>query len=194
MASDPPRFIGLQLAFTMLRVCLLGGLLVIIAAVVNLLIGKQKGQHERVIQSWLSMAIALIPVFVMAYQISKATGVPPIHNISTDTENPPEFYKVVELRGSDSNPLAYGDEKVTREQLVEAQTQAYPKVRSIHTELSATESFDRAVEILRRHGHVIVNEDRGRGIIEAVDTTFWFGFKDDLVVRILSREGHLHFF
>ncbi|MEE8398867.1 MAG: DUF1499 domain-containing protein, partial [Desulfobacterales bacterium] len=35
----------------------------------------------------------------------------------------------------------------------------------------------------------IINEDRGRGIIEAVATTFWFGFRDDLVIRIQSEEG-----
>ena len=43
--------LGLTTAFGMLRVCILGGLIVIIAAVVNLIIGKQKAQPERPVKS-----------------------------------------------------------------------------------------------------------------------------------------------
>ncbi|MFB3106560.1 MAG: DUF1499 domain-containing protein [Pseudomonadales bacterium] len=33
-------------------------------------------------------------------------------------------------------------------------------------------------------GLELVNEARLQGMIEATATTFWFGFKDDMVVRI----------
>ena len=33
----------------------------------------------------------------------------------------------------------------------------------------------------------IINIDEDKGIIEAVDTTFWFGFKDNVVVRLKSH-------
>ena len=52
----------------------------------------------------------------------------------------------------------------------------------------ATKTVDaavaRAVEVLSNQGLEVVNIDPPAGIVEAVATTFWFGFKDDLVVRI----------
>ena len=34
----------------------------------------------------------------------------------------------------------------------------------------------------------MVSEDRENAQIEAIDTTFWFGFKDDIAIRITSQE------
>ena len=33
-------------------------------------------------------------------------------------------------------------------------------------------------------GWEVVDADVGTGVIEATDTTLWFGFKDDVVIRI----------
>jgi uncharacterized protein (DUF1499 family) len=49
---------------------------------------------------------------------------------------------------------------------------------------SAGETFDRALAAVRDLGWEVVASDRSSGRIEAVDTTFWFGFKDDVVIRI----------
>ena len=35
----------------------------------------------------------------------------------------------------------------------------------------------------------IVNSDRRAGIVESTATTFWFGFKDDVVIRIRAANG-----
>lgn len=36
-------------------------------------------------------------------------------------------------------------------------------------------------------GWELVNSDVNNGIVEATDTTTWFGFKDDVVVRINDK-------
>ena len=38
-------------------------------------------------------------------------------------------------------------------------------------------------------GLEIVTVDEAAGLVEATDTTFWFGFKDDLVVRVREANG-----
>ena len=43
---------------------------------------------------------------------------------------------------------------------------------------------ERAAAIARDLGWEVVNEDPSQGIVEATDTTFWFGFKDDVAVRV----------
>ena len=45
---------------------------------------------------------------LLGMQYSKASSVPPIHNISTDTVNPPQFEKIVAIRTAEkANPLEY---------------------------------------------------------------------------------------
>ena len=123
--------------------------------------------------------VSVLILALMGMQFNTARSVPPIHNISTDVADPPAFVEIVAVRGEDSNPLVY--DAAT---LAEQQQAAYPWVKTLETPATPTASFDRAVATLEAMGLEIVNADRGAGIVEATDTTFWFGFKDDLVVRI----------
>ena len=51
-------------------------------------------------------------------------------------------------------------------------------------------AFDRALAAARAMGLEIVANSPAEGRIEATATTFWFGFKDDVVVRIVpDRQG-----
>ncbi len=123
-------------------------------------------------------------VVLLAVQFNTARSVPPIHNVSTDTQDPPSFDVVVELRGNNSNPLAYD-----AEQLAPQQRAAYPWVAPLELSAAPDAVFDSALEALSKLGLEIVNADRDSGRIEAVATTFWFGFKDDVVVRVRPLSG-----
>jgi uncharacterized protein (DUF1499 family) len=46
------------------------------------------------------------------------------------------------------------------------------------------EAFTRALAVAQERGWQIVNADQSGGRIEATDTTRWFGFEDDVVVRL----------
>jgi uncharacterized protein (DUF1499 family) len=46
------------------------------------------------------------------------------------------------------------------------------------------QTFDKALAIAQAEGWQIVTADKSTGRIEATDTTRWFGFKDDIVVRL----------
>jgi uncharacterized protein (DUF1499 family) len=108
------------------------------------------------------------------------TSVPVIHNISTDTLDPPTFDKLVAVREAEgANPLVYDAEV-----LAEQQQEAYPDVMTLASTQSTDQLFAQTVSVLQDLGVEVVNEDAAAGVIEATDTTFWFGFKDDVVVRI----------
>jgi uncharacterized protein (DUF1499 family) len=49
-------------------------------------------------------------------------------------------------------------------------------------------AFDRALGAARAMGWRIVDANPGQGRIEATDTTFWFGFQDDVVIRVAPTE------
>lgn len=130
---------------------------------------------------------AILCAVILGYlgmQFATARSVPPIHNISTDVEDPPEFDQAIALRGEKSNPLAYD-----REKLAPLQQAAYPWVKTLEVPEAPAAVFDRAVAVLKDLSLEVVNADPEAMRIEAVATTLWFGFKDDVVVRIRPGAG-----
>lgn len=128
--------------------------------------------------------LALIPIIGLGTQIFTARSVPFIHNISTDVVNPPAFDKVVDLRSPDHNPLEYNIEE-----LASVQTAAYPKVKTLVSNLSLPEAHAKAKSVAESLGWELVNSNPAAGIIEATETTKLWGFKDDVVIRITEADG-----
>lgn len=108
-----------------------------------------------------------------------AQHLPKIHDISTDTVNPPRFVAMAPLRGPAANPLEYGGEEVAR-----MQAQGYPDIAPLVLHLPFDQAFARARDAAQRMGWNVVAAVPLEGRIEASDTTFWFGFTDDIVIRI----------
>lgn len=141
-------------------------------------------------------AMALIGAIVaaLAYAIPSSyrpgEGIPGIHDIATDTSDPPQFVDVLPLRSSAPNTTVYGGgENETPESLAAAQHQAYPDIVPQRFGESPEVVFARAAAAVRALGWEIVAEVPAEGRIEATDTTFWFRFKDDIVIRIRSTPG-----
>ncbi len=93
----------------------------------------------------------------------RARAVPPINDISTAGDTAPG--------------------------VAAQQRRAYPDIRPLALAASPPESFKRALEAARAMGWEIVSSDAAAGRIEAVATTFWFGFKDDVTVHVAAQEG-----
>ena len=50
-------------------------------------------------------------------------------------------------------------------------------------------AYDRALDVANSMDWEIVASDRALGRIEATDTSTWYGFKDDIVVRVISEDA-----
>jgi|Marorgknorr_s2lv_3_1036020.scaffolds.fasta_scaffold00014_59 uncharacterized protein (DUF1499 family) len=137
-------------------------------------------------------AIGTLTAFV-AYSIPEsfrpAEGInyPPIHDISTDLNAPPEFVEVLPLRADAANTVIYGgSNNMTPERLAQLTAEAYPDLVPQHYDASVDEIFDRALAAVDRLGWELVSATRSAGRIEATDTTLWFRFKDDIVIIIAA--------
>lgn len=108
---------------------------------------------------------------------------PPIHDISTDLTDPPELVALLELRGDDANPL------VRTARMDAMQIEAYPWVQPLVLDAPPDEVLEAAAFLGEEMGLEIVSRSALRGTIEAVATTFWFGFKDDVVIRVTAEAG-----
>jgi uncharacterized protein (DUF1499 family) len=111
-------------------------------------------------------------------------SVPPIHDISTDLDNPPVFVAILPLRGKAPNPAAYGGPKVAA-----AQRRGYPDITPLLLSLPPEQAFLHAERVAGTMGWEIVSVDQSNGLIEATDTTRFFGFKDDVVIRVQASPG-----
>ncbi|MFT5136724.1 MAG: hypothetical protein ACI9LY_001764 [Arenicella sp.] len=130
----------------------------------------------------LAMILSLLPLLGIGSQILLARSVPAIHNISTDTVNPPKFSRIVELRTENNNPLEY-----QASLLAEVQTKAYPNVKSLVTDLTPRQAHRVALSIASYFDWDIVAENVVTGVIEATETTKLWAFEDDVVIRITER-------
>ena len=121
------------------------------------------------------------------YFLAEAKRVPPIHDITTNVERPPQFVALLPERHKSPNGAAYGGADVAAQQK-KAYADIVPKVVAGQP----ADAFARSVEVARAMGWRIVEADGIEGRIEATATTTWFGFQDDIVIRIVpSPQGSL---
>lgn len=112
------------------------------------------------------------------YWNHRATSAPPIHDISTDLESPPEFVALLRLREGARNQPDYPGEATADEQ-----RQAYPHIQPLELQMDLQEVMDAAVIILAQRNWDFVAINRNEGRIEATEKLPWFGFKDDVILR-----------
>jgi len=163
---------------SILRYSAYGSAAAVLISLIAITVSAYKGM-------WRVFAISLIGfligsvVFTVPYKWSRVgKSVPPIHDITTDTEDPPQFSAIVNLRKDAQNPVEYD------EQAGALQRAAYSDIAPVMLAETPEQAFERALKIAMKMGWEIVGFDRGKGLIEATDTTFWFGFKDDIVIRV----------
>jgi uncharacterized protein (DUF1499 family) len=123
-----------------------------------------------------------------------AGEVPPIHDISTDTANPPAFSAaMVERReiGGATNSVDYASKTDPRSQrpLPEVQAEAYPQVQPILVDAQPDLAYRAALGAAREMGWRVTTASDEALMFEGTAETFWFGFKDDVVVRVTETEG-----
>lgn len=184
LGSGPGYRFGLwQLgaAFGLLRAAAFAGLGAAALALVGLAVPRlREGSARRLAASLVvGLAVAYAP-----WQFDRsARSAPPIHDISTDTVSPPQFVAVVPLRAGAPNPPEYDGPQVA-----ELQRKGYPDIGPLKLNVPVQVAFNRARDAAQGMGWEIVGSDAATGRIEATATTLWFGFKDDIVIRV-TPEG-----
>lgn len=162
----------------------------IIGLILAFLVKPRKG----IIISALAVIIPLSGIYHAKSVGKTAKSLPFIHDITTDTQDPPMFTDAILTERAKTpkvNPVNYIGKKDPRgERLVSVlQVKGYPDIRPLILEDDADTVFQNAAAAARGLGWEIVTLDAEAGIIEATDTTFWYGFKDDVIIRVRPSEG-----
>jgi len=194
--------IGLALTFVG-GVILLG--IIVLAALVSLIIAARAKPRSNAL---LTVAILGLlvggAVFATFASAAGKAGTNPIHDIATDTANPPAFSAATmrERAASGANPLsdyqmplgqialfADGGEPIARELAVKSHAQIITdrKDRPAPLPLGGAGTAEGVAAVAAAMGAMGLQDirtDLAAGTVEGVAETFWFGFKDDVVARI----------
>jgi uncharacterized protein (DUF1499 family) len=157
-------------------------LISIVSMIIGLALSKGTGGAASVVRAWSALTVAILVIAVSMSQRPASSGAPAIHDITTDVGNPPSFDALLPLRKDAPNPPEYAGGETAR-----IQTEAYPDIVTLTVEMPTDEVFMAAEKVVRALGWEIARSDPDAGQIEATDTTYWFRFKDDVVIRMTPR-------
>ncbi|MFY0683128.1 MAG: DUF1499 domain-containing protein [Balneola sp.] len=153
----------------------LGGVIAAIGVIKH----KSKSTPQIIIGS-TGILIAIIALANLGYWYNeRSQGYPPIHDISTNVENPPKFVAIAPLRKDASNPTPYSGEETASQQ-----KEFYSGLEPLTLSLSYDDAFKIAVTATEKMPWEIVDINKDEGRIEAFHKLAWFGFIDDVVIRV----------
>ena len=126
----------------------------------------------------------LLPVVAYTAMIWPADLLSPIiHDITTDTENPPQFVEVKKLSKARHNSTEYGSPGIAARQL-----SAYPDLQAINSSMNIDDALTEAIQVVKDLSWEFINIDYDNGIVEAYTTLKPLGLVADIIIRV-QRDG-----
>jgi uncharacterized protein (DUF1499 family) len=168
---------SLDVAFRMLRALAYIGVVCAVLALVTAGVCLVVRRWRLALLPLLGVLAASFAVALPLSLLSRGAAAPPIHDITTDFADPPAFVALKQLRDSAPNGATYGGSIVA-----DQQRQAYPDLAPVVLKLAPPQALAKALLVARDMGWQIVAQDDTA--MEATATTPWFGFKDDVVLRV----------
>jgi uncharacterized protein (DUF1499 family) len=175
---------SLGAGFGLLRYAVYIAIAAMVVSLLGLVYARPGGGRRGLYRALAGLVIGAVVFGVPWSYLRVAQRVPPIHDITTDSEDPPPFVAVLALRADAANPPDYGGEAVAAQQRA-----AYPAVRPVQTGLPPEQAFAAALAVAQDEGWELVAAVPAEGRIEATDTTLWWGFTDDIVIRVRPEDG-----
>ena len=155
-----------------------GAVLALVALGLSLVVVLRQGDKAVKGRARLNILISVLVLFFPLSAVISGGDAPVIHDITTDTDNPPVFREMPNVRSKNDNTLAI------KPDVIEIQKQAYPDLGPLFTDVPRPILYAKTLELVEASGWDIISEDTRLGEIEAVATTPGFGFKDDVMIRI----------
>jgi uncharacterized protein (DUF1499 family) len=113
---------------------------------------------------------------------NQRSAFPRVNDVTTDFTDPPSLaFSETMRKAEEGNPAAYEAYRFAG-----VQQRAYPDIAPARLPVPPAAAFDKALALVKARGWAIVETDRGAGVIDAYDRSFWFGFTDDVAIRVTT--------
>lgn len=127
-----------------------------------------------------AVLVAGFALYVPWKMADLAKSHPPIHDISTDLDSPPDFVALKPAREKSPNGWSWNGNS-------SLQRQHYADVAPAMLKLPREKALPVVESVARGMGMSMVEANLAEGRVEASDRTAWFGFTDDVVIRLRSE-------
>lgn len=150
-------------AMILLRTCFwiaVGGLIISLVELIHY-VPRPVGVHDWQAGAAFVLNLAVVSVILIWYVLKKKTS--GVRKIIDEMKHPDDRY--------------------------ESLKKAYPDMLPLTVSLSLPVLFQRCFEAAQKMGWEIVQCDESKGMIEAIDQSFWFGYKDDLFIGVSAFDS-----
>jgi uncharacterized protein (DUF1499 family) len=170
-----------RLAFTTLMpYAFYCGLAAMAVSVAALIVSLGRFARGGIVPAVLGLVIGGAAAY-FPWHASELRGVyPPMHDITTDAADPPSFEFAATMRAAEQgSSTAYpGDVAAAMQQ------KFYPDIEPATLDIPPAQAFAHALAVVKSKGWTIVEANPATGVIDAYDRSFWFGFTDDVAIRV----------
>lgn len=184
------KLTGLSVVTAAVVVALLG----LVFSLIVLLLYRKKGTRIRDL-TLMGLICSVAYLGFIGYWVNIAMGVPQIHDITTNLDNPPQF-QVLKLRPDDfadipgrGEPKYAGMDAMERWKVLHRE--AYGDLKTVTVKMPVDQAVTLAEKLARERGWKVALARPEEGRVEAVDTVSLFRFQDDVVIRIQPGPGGL---
>ncbi|WP_295444835.1 DUF1499 domain-containing protein [Sphingorhabdus sp. EL138] len=137
---------------------------------------------------WVGMLVALVYVGWVGTFLVKALTVPAIHDVSTDLADPPAFV-TLQLRADNWDAVPGADDAKMRgltpeQRWAMVHQKAYGDIRSVRVNEPVQRVVAKAERLAKARGWDVAKSLPAEGRLEATETSAFFQFKDDVVLRV----------
>ena len=169
-----------RIGFTILRWAFWFALAGALLSLAGLVLAGGRPRRTLVV-ALVGTVIGVVAAYIPWSSKQTADALPYIHDISTDTANPPAFVAAAKLRKPGDHAVTYDGKEVA-----DLQQKAYPDLVTLTTRASGEKVFEAAKAAIASMGMQLVEADLAQGRIEANQTSLLYGFTDDMVVRVAT--------
>ena len=164
-------------AFDMLRIGAWTSAGVLVLSVIGVLWLISRRRFVAVLPAMAALIVAGAALYAPWQMAQKAQATPTLHDISTDTKEPPQFVALKAAREASPNGAGWsGDDAL--------QKRHYPDIAPVLLALPPERAMERVRNVAQELGWTVVESSSADGRLEATTRSLWFGFTDDIVVRL----------
>jgi len=160
------------------------GLAAVAVAIIALVFGRRINAGRQIAIGVIAFVIGAAIAYVPWHWNNLRGAYPRVNDVTTDFDNPPSLAFAEAMRKAEhGHPVAYDGAKAA------PQKKSYPDIAPAMLTLPPDQAFDRALATAKATGWTIIQSDPETGTIDADDRSRWFGFTDDIAIRVSPAGG-----
>jgi uncharacterized protein (DUF1499 family) len=182
-------------AFLILRLAFFAAAAAVLLSIGAMVIARRSGLGSLAMINVVALVVALAFLLYLGNQYRTVRSVPAIHDVTTNLDDVPKFYRLV-VRSDNRDFVPTADPAIAGLSRMEPEdrwkaihAQHYGDLRTIRMPGTVADAIQKAEQLARDKGWEIVTADPRMGILEAVDTSTFFRFKDNVLIRARPAPG-----